>query len=385
VVQLLERIVSFREEPNLSIVSCREGAKLGSRAILFACSVALAILGFIRIASARADDAKTLRETLAAEGISVEGKSLANIDKRITSGATLKNADEFLIAYYLDDGSGLLNPPLYLHRLDRKTNIWTSATLGEIGSSADTPDSVCYGAVLDIGSFLDRYILETHINPSAGCVLIVSHELKFRTVLYGWVLGHFDDGTIIFHRNQIHFATVHPAEIAVYQEKNRKDFTFFPPKAETPVREVLTAELRDFYHTHQDYCAKANDPCDPMEFDSSLTGQIAVDEHSHAAAFSISYELQGYGQDEKKPSGPNAVVYVYRNLDDVNKIECRELLSADVKARFGDISLQKLVEPAQLEMIFENAASPQTQSKKLSRPKVTARLARSTHRSTDRR
>lgn len=378
-------IVRFREGGKLSIVSRSDGAKLGSRAILFACSVVLAILGFIRFAPARADDAKTLRETLAADGISVEGTSLANLDKRITSGATLNNADEFLIAYYLDDGSGLLNPPLYLHRLDRKNNIWTSGALVEAASSPDAADSVCFGAVLDIGSLLDRYILETHINPSAGCVLIVSHELKFSSVLYGWVLGHFDDGSIIFHRNQIHFATVHPAEIAVYQEKNRKDFTFFPPKSVTPVREMLTAELRDFYHTHQDYCVKANDPCDPMEFDSSLTGQIAVNEHSHSAAFAISYELQGYGQDEKKPSGPTAVIYVYRNLDDANKVECRELLSADVKARFGDISLQKLVEPAQLEMIFENAASPQTLSKKLSRPKATARLAPSTPRSTDRR
>lgn len=353
--------------------------------IVFACCIAIALLAVVRFPAARADEARTLREALAAEGISVEGASLANLDKKITSGATLNDANQFLIAYYLDDGSGLLKAPLYLDRLDRKSKSWTGGALRKGDSHPEATDSNCYGAVLDISSLLDRYVLETHINPSAGCALIVSRDLKLEATLYGWVLGHFEDGTIIFHRSQIHFATVHPAEIAVYLQKTKKDFTIFPPQSGTPVRTALTAELRDFYRSRQEYCAKANDPCDPAEFDSSLAGKIAVDDRSHAAAFTISYDLQGYGQDTNKPAGPSAVIYVYRHLDDPAKAECRELLPADVKTRFGDIPLQEMLEPARLEMIFQSGAGPQSQEREVTRLRTGTRSAPSTLHPTDRR
>jgi hypothetical protein len=180
--------------------------------------------------------------------------------------------------------------------------------------------------------------------------------LKLKTSLYGWTVGHFEDGSIVYHRSQVHFATVHPAEIAVYNAAAKTDFTIFPRKPFQEVRLEVIEELREFFKTHQDYCQKANDPCDPETFDSSLSGKIAIDDREHALAFVISYDLQGYGQDDNKPGGPPEVVYVYRHVNDETKMEYREMLWDDVRARAGNVPPERLVEPAVLEKIF--AAEP---------------------------
>jgi hypothetical protein len=183
--------------------------------------------------------------------------------------------------------------------------------------------------------------------------LIVSRDLKHATELSGWVLGHFEDGTLLYHRSQVHFATVHPTEIAVYSEKPKNDFVLYPPKPDSPVRLRLSSRLRDFFRTHQDYCAKAGDPCDAETFDSDLNGDVALDEREHAVAFVISYELQGFGQIKEKPSGPSRVIYVYRDVNDEAKVEYRELLPEEVKTRFGDVSLKELLDPQRLRSIFQ--------------------------------
>jgi hypothetical protein len=308
----------------------------------------------------------------------LEGPVLSNLDKKITSGAELNEDHQFVIAYYLDDGTGLLKPPLYIDRYDLISKTWESATLDKLTPKGES--WACLGAVLEITSLSDQLILETHIDPSAGCALILSRKLELEAALNGWLLGHFDDGTIIYHRSEVHFATVHPAEIAVYEEKSGKDYLLYPPKPESPVRERLTAELRDFFHTHQEYCTKANDPCDPTQFDSALAGQIALDPREHAIAFVISYQLQGFGQDEQKPSGPEQVIYVYRHVNDESRMEYRELLPDEIKAQFGDISLQSLLDPDRLRAIFQEPGAEARRrrlnaSRSLHSPAVNPRLS----------
>jgi hypothetical protein len=304
------------------------------------------------VAAEAQEQTGTLRAALHEEGLPLDSPNLPNLDQKITSGAELDTAEQFAIAYYLDDGSGTLNPPLHILRFDRKARVWQK---GEVGS-APGPDVVadpCYGSVLDVRSFGEGLVIETHINPSAGCALLLTKELKLEFSLYGWVLDAFTDGTLLYHRSQVHFATVHPAEIAVFDTRAKKDFTIFPPKTDTPIRQRLTEELREFYKSHQDYCSKANDPCDPQMFDSALDGKLVLDNREHALAFSISYRLQGYGQDETKPAGPGSVIYVYRSANDESKMEVRELLPAEIKARFGEVSLQDLLDADRLKILFQ--------------------------------
>ena len=297
-------------------------------------------------------EGRTLREEISSQGVPPDAQKLVNLDKIITRGAELNDTNQFVIAYYIHDSSGLLNPPLFLSRYDRRAGKWQSASVGEATAKWKGLNVGCLGSALRIRSLSDSLTIETHIGPSAGCVLILSRDLKLENSLYGWVLGNFKDGSIVYHRNQIHFATVHPAEIAVYNPATSKDFTVFPHRPYSEVYLDLVAELDEFYKTHQDYCKQNNDPCDPEYFDSSLVGSVTTDERQHSLAFVISYELQGYGQGDEKPQGPSNVVYLFRHVNDEAKLEYREILMDKVKARYGAVSLQQLVHPEMLEKIF---------------------------------
>ena len=297
-------------------------------------------------------EGKTLREVLAAEKLPLDAEALRNLDAKISSGAELNDEAQFVIAYYLLDSTGLLKPPIFIDQYDRRTQRWKSGAISAAVAKWQGMDVDCFGSVLAVVGFSDSYALETHINPSAGCELIVSRDLKLKDSLYGWIVGHFGDGGIVYHRSQRHFATVHPTEIAIYDPATKKDFNIFPHAPFQEVRLQETRELREFYKTHQDYCQKANDPCDPEEFDSSLEGKVVTDDREHAMAFVISYDIQGYGQSDDKPGGPAQVVYVYRHVNDEAKMEYREMLWSEVRERAGNVPFEKLVEPAILEKIF---------------------------------
>ena len=297
-------------------------------------------------------EGKTLREVLAAEKVPLDAETLRNLDAKISSGAELNDAQQLVIAYYLLDATGQFSPPMFVDVYDRGAGRWKSGEIKAAAGKEEGADDNCFGSVLAVESFPEFYALETHINPSAGCELILTRELKVKASLYGWIVGHFGDGGIVYHRSQVHFATVHPVEIAIYDPTTEKDFNIFPRKPFQQVRLQLMEELREFFKTHQDYCKKADDPCDPEEFDSSLEGKVVTDDREHAVAFIISYELQGYGQDEHKPGGPSEVVYVCRHVNDEAKMEYREMLWSEVRERAGNVPLEKLVEPSALGKIF---------------------------------
>jgi hypothetical protein len=171
--------------------------------------------------------------------------------------------------------------------------------------------------------------------------------------LYGWLVGRLGEDKLIYHRSQVHFASVHPAEIAVYDLRSKRDLTLFPPKPESPIRQARMQQLQSFYKGNEEWCNRNNDPCDPAYFDGALEGEIATNEKGQALAFLVSYEqIRMVEGDVQKPSGPKDVLYVYRRVGEQAKTEYRETLLDDVKARYGDLSLQNLVQPEVLQKIF---------------------------------
>jgi hypothetical protein len=309
-------------------------------------------VGCCATAARAQDEGKTLREELTERHALPEGAKLGNLDKKITSGAELDDATQFVIAYYVDDGTSRLNPPIFLERLDRKTGKWQSAKLGDPAVKVQDMDVNCMGSVLSVRTLGGRIFLDTHLSPSAGCVLILSQDLKVQASLYGWIVGHLGDDELVYHRSQVHFAPVHPAEIAIYDLQTKRDIAIFPRKPFQAIRQARIAQLQEFYRTREAWCRENDDPCDAEEFDSSLGGEVISDQREQALAFVISYkQIQVFGGDQK-PSGPAEVVYVYRHVNDEAKMEYREMLWSDVKAKAGEVALEKLVEPEILEKIF---------------------------------
>ena len=76
-------------------------------------------------------------------------------------------------------------------------------------------------------------------------------------------------------------------------------------------------------------------------------------------AFLISYEQIQLVQGEvEKPDGPKDVLPVYRRVGEEAKLEYREMLLGDAKARFGDLSLENLLKPEALQKIFKEEPAP---------------------------
>jgi hypothetical protein len=300
---------------------------------------------------------QTLKDALLAKSLPVAGAKLLNLEKKITSGAELDDSNQFAIAYYLDDGSGSLNPPLFIDRYDKKTKEWRSAMLPDAQEKSVKPDDICYGSILNINASGGRLLLDTRINPSAGCLLVLSVDLGVEASLYGWYLGQLGPDLLLYQRSEVHFAPVHPTEIALYYLHNKRDETIFPPKTPSSLRQARVAQLREFYRAHPDWCRANDDPCDPEEFDSEVQETIATSEANSALAFLVSYEqIQFVQGDVQKPSGPKEVLYIYRHLDDVTKMEFREMLWNEAKMQFGNVPLQSLLQPETLKKIF--AAPP---------------------------
>ena len=72
---------------------------------------------------------------------------------------------------------------------------------------SDLPNEMCLGSALNIYEKNNFIVMDTHINPSAGCILILTPDLKFIAGLWGWTLGQIDDN-IIYEVSMVHFAPI---------------------------------------------------------------------------------------------------------------------------------------------------------------------------------
>ncbi len=231
--------------------------------------------------------AETLRDVLAARGHRAEARALRYLDRSITGVGLFEDERSLLVAYYLGDGRGHLVPPLLVSRLDKRARAWKTV---EVSGLAAGPGMVeCAGSVTDAHAGRDHVYLDIHLSPSAGCLLVLSRDLAVRVALRGWFLGVFRDGTIVYHRSQVHFAPTHPAEVALYDVRRRQDRTILPMPPHQPARQAHIERLRPVY-ADQAWCAARNHHCDPERFDSRLVGRPALDDATGALAFVVAFD-----------------------------------------------------------------------------------------------
>ena len=299
----------------------------------------------------RLASADTLRSVIAQSDAPPDTRAVANLDREITSYTVLDNDKWFAISYYLQGSSNAIDGPLFVDRYDRALRQWRFASLSREQTRAGQSD--CLGSALDFAPAGDSFLLTTHINPSAECVLVLSTDLQVRTTLYGWPLATLADGSIVFQRSMIHFAPVHAAEIAVYNRKTGRGYTIYPSKPYPAERQAEIAKLSAFFDDHVDWCNLHNHPCDPEWFENALNGEVVADPRNDALAFVIDYGSDPGDRDAPPVTvGHRKVVYVFRYVSNEFGFQYREILQNDVTARFGAIPLRQLLTPANLQQIF---------------------------------
>jgi len=114
-----------------------------------------------------------------------------------------------------------LSFPLTLTHFDRRSGKWRHAELTDIrvkileGTDHEIQDD-CMGSVLGVSRHGNRYFLNLHFNPSAGCLLILNANLTVSRTLDGGSAGFFKSGLLIYSGDMVHFADVHPETLFLY-------------------------------------------------------------------------------------------------------------------------------------------------------------------------
>jgi hypothetical protein len=168
-----------------------------------------------------------------------------------------------------------------------------------------------------------KFVLaRVHINPSAERLLVISRDLKLVAEIMGWELAILPDESIVYHRNQVHFAPVHSLEIAVFDPSTLTDRQIYPPAAEAAVRRAFVGRVEKAYKgVGEDWFRENNHPMDPERFDSELASTVTVDERAGTMTFPVTFG----GREPLTFS--ERVLVTCSPLCAVERIECRETLA----------------------------------------------------------
>jgi hypothetical protein len=277
-----------------------------------------------------ADD--TLGETLRAAQVPLARFAAAELAAKITSYAESNNP--YLLAYHLYD-----DPATHVIRYDRTARSLRRADVhGVKAMFQGTVPMDCDGSVLNIREQRGTIYMETHTNPSAGCVVVLSPDLTVQTALSGWVLGLLAADYAILRASEIHFMAVHPMHLEAYDVKRNQTAEVFPYPND-PERDRFSRLLAA--HKSEQWCMEHNAPCDEKMFEIDLKGNLVVNENAKTFGFEATFSATGFGDAAEKNVPPQSVVYVFRERG--GTWEHRAIPSAQFKSRFGGASLQELI------------------------------------------
>jgi len=243
---------------------------------------------------------QTLRQVLRHINIGTEAIETSNIDRSITNYAVLNEPKIFCIGYYLAGYSDCVDSDLCIDLFKKDQKKWIHNEL-ELGALVPDKPHFRPGSVVRIARSGKNIYLITHKTPSAGCTLILSGELGFQHVLYGQLLATFDDGTVVYHNGQVHFAPTHCAEISVYNPHTKRDRKIYPMKPYHKIRLAHIEGVKAAYDKlGKDWFRCHNHHMNPELFNNSLKGKVAVNNSTDSLAFVILYDNRDCWSEEDK-------------------------------------------------------------------------------------
>jgi len=264
------------------------------------------------------NEAPTLLEVLSQNHIDdVRQLSPDLLNMSITSYSTEGDGREFAVAFYqAKPGSGL-EPPIHIALLDRASGKWGHGTI-------TLNDAIGAGSITNVKR-TPRYIyLDSHINPSAGLLIILSRDLKLRKTLYGWETASFGSETVVYQHSEIHFAPTHFVEMSVFNADTLEDKQIYPPKPFQPVREEFIGRVAQTYKERgEEWFRINNHDMDPELFDSSA-GEVIVDISAKTIAFLVVFGEPSRSGGDNPVNFSEEVVVTCGPMDRIAQTECRE-------------------------------------------------------------
>lgn len=297
-----------------------------------------------------APPAETLGRTLREADVPTNHFDAVELNEGITSFAVNKG-DPFLLAYYVDDGSGLLKPPLHVVRYDRQSQVIKRADIRDINALFQGKIPMdCLGSVLSIREYHGVVYIDTHYDPSAGCLVLLTSELDYKTALSGLLIGVIRPDYAIVEGSEIHFMSVHPLHIQVFDLKNKHLVQVYPFDDDS---------LRSRYsklierHISDQWCQQFDAQCDPRNFDVTVEGEVALNEAAKVFGFEAQLDAAGFGEDAQSHVAPVRVAYIFREHD--GAWEHRVFEAGELEPLFHVPNIQALVKQ-KAQAAFETSA-----------------------------
>lgn len=200
-------------------------------------------------------------------------------------------------------------------------------------------EQVCLGSADLITERYDNVYIDTMTSPSAGCILVLSSELSMKATLSGWVEGVIGADYLIIHESEIHFISVHPMRIAVFDLRRNRLTELYPPK-----RDMLRQQYSSLIRAHmpsEQWCMRTNSACNPGDFDNDLDGSVTVNQSARVFGFVADFSPAGFGDAAAKSVPSEHVAYVFRLRH--GAWQYREFLPAQLEKLFGITAIEKLV------------------------------------------
>lgn len=202
----------------------------------------------------------------------------------------------------------------------------------------------CLGSAT-IRSIRGFLLVNTHLTPSASCLLILTPELHLTKALSGWNIAMIGS-TLVYERSEIHFAPTHPLRITAYDLETGRELDIFPP-AQDPLRTDFQRRLS--VAADSDWCREHNSHCDPKQMSVNLAGNPATNAKGSALAFAVHFESEGFGPEADADIGAETYYYVFKLAP---KLDYRAFDEFDMKPNFGEATPDVLVRPDVLRRLF---------------------------------
>ena len=267
---------------------------------------------------------KTLREVLERYRIDAGSEAARDLDTPVET-FMVDDTDEFFFVVYYPD-----NENLHFGLFDKRSKVWKHTS---------TPRDILMGSLSQIIHTQNHFYIDTHLNPSAGGLVVVDKDLKTVSVLFGWLIKILPDESVIYHRGQVHFAPTHPAELWVY-DRNGRDRRLYPNPPYQPVRQTYIQTVKRIYDEKgEPWFRENNHHGDPTAFDSAIDNVVV-----NAVTESVGF-IATFGGDGQVPTPAQDVLVVCRNIEALTAA-CTEQLVADINSAHPSWSNQQIVEDA---------------------------------------
>jgi hypothetical protein len=255
------------------------------RPLTAALSIAAAIIGGAPlVAQVPVSNVPTFGAVLEQARVNTRFLDSSEFARRFNSGAVENARDVFIAAFYDAAPADTIPDTLRVYVLEKITREWRVAAVPR-DQRVQRDSFIELGAVMRIRHTPAQIYIDTHVSPSAGAILVLTHNLRPVTALRGWTLAVLAEDRLVYHRSMVHFAPTHSAELAVYDPRTRKDTVVIPGHESGSIRERYVELVRTSWAmTGAEWFRQNNHHMDPERFDSALRDTLVVSESRQAFA-----------------------------------------------------------------------------------------------------